>query len=123
VLTDLEHLKSLFEQHASHATMIMDGMSAIQLCVDPSDLMKGVFRVSELHFGRVALEFQSLAWFAKENAVSTQRSIRSMTREEFEVLPEGSYWIEVPDSWRQVKDYYSDAKVKVVHIQEGNPPL
>lgn len=41
--------------------MIMDGISAIQLCVDLRDLMRAVIRVSELYFARVALEFQSLA--------------------------------------------------------------
>jgi len=33
-------------QHGSHATMILDSRSAIQLCIDPSDLMRDVIRVS-----------------------------------------------------------------------------
>jgi hypothetical protein len=61
----MEYLKTLFLQHGSHATMIMDGVSAIQVCADPEDLMRGVYRISELLFARVALEFQSLAWFAR----------------------------------------------------------
>jgi hypothetical protein len=109
VMTDMEYLKSLFLQHGSHATMIMDGQSAIQLCVDPNNLMRGVVRISELHFGRVALEFQSLAWFAKENAISKQERERSFTLEEFEALPKDSYCFEIPEAWRQVRDFYQDA--------------
>ncbi len=87
--------------------MIMDGVSAIQICSDPGDLMKGVFRISELHFARVALEFQSLAWFAEENAVNKQPGPGTMTREEFEALPEGSYCFQIPEAWTQVKDFYA----------------
>lgn len=113
VLTDMKHLKSLFLQHGNHATMIMDGHSAIQLCIDPSDLMRGVLRISELHFGRVALEFQSLAWFAKESAISQQAPERTMTREEFEALPRESYCFEIPEAWSQVKDFYAEADVNL----------
>jgi hypothetical protein len=108
VMTDMEYLKSLFLKHGSHATMIMDGKNAIQLCIDPSDLIQGVIRVSELHFGRVALEFQSLAWFAKENAIKQERDC-SMTLEEFESLPRDSFCFEVPEAWKQVRDFYADA--------------
>jgi hypothetical protein len=118
VLTDMEHLKSLFLQHGNHATMIMDGQSAIQLCIDPSDLMRGMFRISELHFGRVALEFQSLAWFAKENAIRKQESEGTMTREEFEALPKGSYCIEIPETWAQAKDFYAEAHINPAQIQD-----
>lgn len=107
VLTDMEYLKTLFLQHGSHATMIMDGVSAIQVCADPEDLMRGVYRISELLFARVALEFQSLAWFAKENAVNKQPSPGTMTREEFEAEPEGSYCFQIPAAWAQVKDFYA----------------
>jgi len=109
VMTDMEHLKSLFLQHGSHATMIMDGQSAIQLCIDPTDLMRGVVRVSEMHFGRVALEFQSLAWFAKENAISKHEREQSMTLDEFEALPKDSYCFEIPEAWGQVRDFYAEA--------------
>lgn len=109
VLTDMEHLKSLFLQHGSHATMIMDGQSAIQLCIAPDDLMRGVVRISEIHFGRVALEFQSLAWFAKENAINQEERERSMTHEEFEALPKDSYCFQIPDEWAKVTDFYAGA--------------
>lgn len=89
--------------------MIMDGQSAIQLCIDPADLMLGVVRVSEMHFGRVALEFQSLAWFAKENAISKHEREQSLTLEEFEALPKDSYCFEIPEVWGQVRDFYAEA--------------
>jgi len=108
VMIDMEHVKSLFAQHGSHATMMMDGLSAIQLCVDPGDLMRGVFRISELHFSRVALEFQSLAWFAKENAINNRDLDRTMTLEEFQALPKDSYCLEIPETWSHVRDFYAD---------------
>lgn len=111
VLTDMEYLKALFLQHGSHATMIMDGVSAIQVCADPEDLMKGVYRISELHFARVALEFQSLAWFAKENAVNKQPGPATISREEFEALPEGSYCFQIPEAWAGGKDYYAAGRL------------
>lgn len=119
VMTDMEYLKSLFLQHGSHATMIMDGQNAIQLCIDPGNLMRGVVRISELHFGRVALEFQSLAWFAKENAISEQERGRSLTLEELETLPENSYCFEIPKAWQQVRDFYEDARSSLMP-DDGN---
>lgn len=116
VLTDMEHLKSLFLRHGMHATMIMDGQSAIQLCIDPSDLTRGVWRISELHFARLALEFQSLAWFAKESSVIKQEPERTMTREEFDALPKDSYCIEIPEAWAQARDFYAEAHVEPAQI-------
>jgi len=66
VLIDMAVLKSHFKANGIHATVLMDGFHALQICLDPSDLMKGCFRVSEQLFLRVACEFQSLSWFAKE---------------------------------------------------------
>lgn len=89
--------------------MIMDCQSAIQLCIAPDDLMRGVVRISEIHFGRVALEFQSLAWFAKENAINQEERERSMNHEEFEALPKDSYCFQIPDEWAKVTDFYAGA--------------
>lgn len=50
--------------------MLMDGFSSIQICLDPSDLVKGVFRISEQRFLRGVCEFQSLIWFADENSTA-----------------------------------------------------
>jgi len=106
VLIDMLHLKELFRKHGSHATMMMDGTWAIQLCVNPENLLEGVFRVSELHFARVGLEFQSLEWFAKENAIDLSEPVTSMSKEEFEVQPPNTVWTKVPDAWKAVRDFY-----------------
>lgn len=68
VLIDMAVLKSHFKANGIHATVLMDGFHALQICLDPSDLMKGCFRISEQLFLRVACEFQSLSWFAKEHS-------------------------------------------------------
>ncbi len=69
VLIDMAVLKSHFKANGVDTTVLMDGNYALQICVDPSDLMKGVFRISEQLFLRVACEFQSLRWFADEHSL------------------------------------------------------
>jgi hypothetical protein len=79
VLIDMAHLKSRLLEQGCHATMVMDGDCAIQLSIDPYDLMRGCMRVSELLFARVGLEFQSLKWFAQQHALKSDAVVRSIT--------------------------------------------
>lgn len=66
VLVDLQELKSEFAKHGVIATMLMNGVHAIQITKTPDNLMMGVFRISEQLLGRVATEFMSAQWFADE---------------------------------------------------------
>ncbi|EIK54695.1 hypothetical protein YO5_18057 [Stutzerimonas stutzeri TS44] len=68
VLIDLLVLKAHFKARSVHATALMDGTHALQICLDPTDLMKGVMRISEQLFLRIACEFQSLKGFADEHS-------------------------------------------------------
>lgn len=108
VLIDLALLKALFAQHGVYATMMMDGTHSVQVCKDPDDLYKGVFRVSEQRFGRIAGEFQSLAWFAEETARSIDEVVPAvMTAEDLEAIkaePKGCW--EIPTDWHTVRDCF-----------------
>ena len=108
VLIDLALLKALFAQHRVYATMMMDGTHSVQVCKDPDDLYKGVFRVSEQRFGRIAGEFQSLAWFAEETARSIDEVVPAvMTAEDLEAIkaePKGCW--EIPPDWHTVRDCF-----------------
>lgn len=107
VLIDLAQLKTLFAQQGIHATMLLDGMSAIQICHDPADLMKGVFRISESLFGRIALEFQSLAWFAVEFSSPLKQTPRSVSAEELAAMT--VTFSDIPQEWYNVRDCYDSA--------------
>jgi Holliday junction resolvase len=108
VLIDLALLKSLFAQHGVHATMIMEDLHSVQVCKDPADLQKGVFRVSQHRFGRIAGEFQSLAWFAEDTARSIAEVLPAVTTaEELEAMkaePNGGW--QNPSDWYAVRDCF-----------------
>lgn len=105
VLIDLLILKSLFLQMGVHCVMLMDGTYSMQLCRNPKNLSEGVVRVSDLMFARVSAEFQSLTWFAKEQASALEpKDLTHLSREEVESLPGGG-WTPPPE-WHTVKDYF-----------------
>lgn len=66
---DFAEVKNKFKQLGLYATAILDGQCAVQVMLDASDIFKGVFRISEMLFGRVATEFLSLDWFIREQAI------------------------------------------------------
>lgn len=76
ILVDAAVLKRKFADLGVHAIFIMDGRSALQICPDPNDLMKGVLRVSEQLFARISCEFQSLNWFIREQASAFNETTR-----------------------------------------------
>lgn len=109
VLIDLAVLKNLFSIHGVHATMIMDDSSAIQICLNPQDLYQGVYRVSQHRFGRIAGEFQSLAWFAEEIARSILESRPVvMSREELEEMIKSKPDLvgNIPPDWHEARDCF-----------------
>ncbi|MCY1258448.1 hypothetical protein D9M68_47070 [compost metagenome] len=109
VFIDLALIKSLFAQYGRHATLMMDGTHAMQVCNNPSDLYQGVFRVSEQKFGRIAGEFQSLQWFAEETARSIDEFLpAAVTAEEFaSIKSQGPQGYEIPSDWYTVRDCFS----------------
>lgn len=66
ILVDLEYIRGEFFNNNIHARFLMDGTTAIQICKDPNDLLKGVFRISEQNFLRNFISFLSLDVFIKE---------------------------------------------------------
>lgn len=102
VLIDTRHLRSLFRQRGTHAIMLMDGTFAMQLCRDTSDLMMGVDRVTESLFARIALEFQSLEWFAEQYSYKINEAITLVPAE---VVP-GTYLREAPNDWVRAVDCF-----------------
>lgn len=103
VLTDLSVVKSLFAERGVHAVALMDGVHALQICLDPSDLMKGCFRVNEQRYQRIACEFQSLTWF-----VSEMVSAFEATKEACNTNGQGLQGIifEPPAGWDTVRDCF-----------------
>jgi Holliday junction resolvase len=109
VLINLAVLKNLFSKHGVHATMIMDSSSAIQVCLNPQDLYQGVYRVSQHRFGRIAGEFQSLAWFAEEIARSIlEIRPEAMGLEELEEMIKSQPNLigEIPPDWHDARDCF-----------------
>ncbi len=108
VLIDLTIVKTLFSQHGTQATMMMNGEWAMQFCLNPKNLIEGVYRISEQRFARIACEFQSLSWFAEEmSAQLTAHLPPVVTKEEYESAPE-EYITELPTDWTEVKDFWDE---------------
>jgi len=103
VLIDMNVVKEIFSAIGIHAIVLMDGQHALQLCIDPNDLMKGVWRVSEQSFLRIACEFQSLEWFANEKL--TLFDVDSMSVHVEDLSTEG-YVTEIPTEWKNAKDFF-----------------
>lgn len=117
VLIDLAYLKSLFASQGIHATMLLDGVSAIQICLDPKNLMEGVFRISEGLFARIALEFLSLVWFAEEFSIPLKEAQGTVTAEEFTSM--SGLVSAIPEKWYDVPDCYDDAQQETATNRGG----
>lgn len=106
VLIDLARLKDLFAEHGIHATVLLDGTFTIQICRDPADLTKGVFRIGDSPFGRIAPEFQSLAWFVSEFSSPLKQPPRYVTIEELTAMNATPF--DIPQTWYNVRNCYDD---------------
>jgi len=104
VLTDLSHIKTLYEQRGVHATAVMDGISAFQICTNPATLDGGVVRISEVLFARVALEFQSLAWFVDETVRLFHVTIEELAT--VEATGANAPTMVIPAEWFNLRDCY-----------------
>ena len=104
VLIDLAVLKSLFAERGIHAVVLMDGAYALQICLDPADLMKGAFRISEQLYLRIACEFQSLTWFVEQHA--SMFEVIGQANSEVSLDSPGVLFEPLP-GWGAVEDYNS----------------
>ena len=97
VLVDLLVLKAHFSARSVHATLLMDGTHALQICVDPNDLMRGAWRVNErILLMRIACGFLSLRWFADEHStfpVNNGQSKKPLTLDSPGVIFEPPPWL------------------------------
>ncbi|VVO74121.1 hypothetical protein [Pseudomonas fluorescens] len=104
VLTDLEITKRLFRDQGVHCVWLMDGTHAMQICVDPNDLMKGAYRISECLFQRVSSEFLSISWFVRER--SRIFNIDHLPEVEISDLAPGEIISEPIPGWAEARDFY-----------------
>lgn len=103
VLIDIKEIKKQISEYGYHVLVIMDGTSSFQLMVDTEDLSKGVCRVSEQLFLRVACEFQSLSWFAFE-CVQSMKSL--LTDETLISWQQEQRDLKRFKEWENSKDYF-----------------
>jgi hypothetical protein len=104
VLIDFAVVKSLFSSKGMHTIAVMDGDHALQICYDPADLMKGVYRCNEQRFLRVACEFESLTSFVDE----TMHLIENLGSTSGEIGPESlGLMTAPPEGWECVQDIFS----------------
>ena len=105
VLIDLMAVKERFQEYGVNCVLLMDGVYSLQISKNSNNLNEGVFRVSDLLFARIATEFQSLAWFAKEYADSLYpKVIESLSLEELKKLP--GIGRKAPADWYTAKDFF-----------------
>lgn len=116
VLIDLAVLKQLLEERDLNPVMVMDGTSAIQIAPRmspdrqacdsrksgkaPSEAV-GIFRISEFHLLRSAMQFESLRWFA-DCVASQMQTLREEGPTEFQ--GNEPFLSEIPESWLTAED-------------------
>lgn len=106
VFIDLTEVKSAFARRGVHATVLMNGMYALQITKTPENLLLGVYRVSELLFLRIATEFLSVEWFVEENSKVFDGEVEAISAEEAQSLL--GLVTEVPADWANVRDCYAE---------------
>ncbi|MDZ5432004.1 hypothetical protein F6476_34230 [Pseudomonas umsongensis] len=104
VLSDLEIIKRLFRDQGVHCVWLMNGSHAMQICVDPNDLMKGAFRISECLFRRVSTEFLSISWFVREQ--SRIFNTDQLPEFAFSDLDPDEIISEPIPGWAEARDFY-----------------
>lgn len=98
---DFAEVKNKFNQLGLHATAILDGQYALQVMFDERDIFKGVCRISEMLFGRVATEFLSLDWFVREQA-----KFAESFKLEFNDMLFDANSVKMLNEWKGVKDAF-----------------
>jgi hypothetical protein len=97
VLVDLGALKWNFAKLGAAAVVIEDNNYAIQVMCKAKDPSAGVFRVSRQMFSRIALEFWSLEWFAKEQSTISETIDAALTID-------GNVREQLPTEWLELDD-------------------
>ncbi|WP_345854273.1 hypothetical protein [Shewanella algae] len=98
---DLMVVKGKFNNQELHVIALFDGSSAFQVMFDKNDIYKGVFRISEMLFLRVATEFLSLDWFVEEQTKISGDFNLSGSDVAFD---EDSLLL--LESWKDIKDFF-----------------
>lgn len=117
ILIDLEVMRDMFLNRGVHARFIMNGVSAMQICKDPRDLSKGVYRISELHFLRNNISFLSLDVFVDECTKSFPNdviSLKEVTQDAFNTLVNSGQIFDEKTlkEWSEVQDYLEKPNIR-----------
>jgi hypothetical protein len=88
--------------------------AAMQMCNDPGDLSKGVVRIFQPHFSRIAAEFQSLKWFVEELAHSMEDFLPAESdAEQMKLVAQP-----IPADWYSVRDCFEGSDAQTDHGSE-----
>jgi len=97
VIIDALAIKRSLAERGMTGWGVMDGSWAFQIAMKEGDPDQCMFRVSERNFGRVACEFQSLAWW-----ISAQVALWEEKAPVAAILDDVPYQ-EVPKDWLEIK--------------------
>lgn len=101
VFIDAAVFKEHFKAHGVKATFLGGGAHAIQLCKLDRPLNEVVFRISQHLFMRIAVEFLSMEWFAKEHSRCLDDDLPWQV-----VNADEPVLCELPDDLNHVKDFF-----------------
>ena len=97
VLVDIGAMKWCFDELGASAVMLDDENYALQIICKKNDPNQGIFRVSRQMVSRLALEFWSLQWFAKEQVALPESAISSS-----QTAQPGTW--QIPQAWLGLDD-------------------
>jgi hypothetical protein len=97
VIIDALEIQRALAERGMTSWGLMDGSWAFQIAMNAGKSDQSVFRVSERNFGRIALEFQSLAWWiSAQVALWNEGAPKAATHE-------GAPYQEIPKHWLESK--------------------
>ncbi|MFJ5161093.1 hypothetical protein ACIP6T_18120 [Pantoea sp. NPDC088449] len=119
ILYDLEEIRSEYLKNGVYAKFIMDGKSAIQICLDESDLMKGAYRIGEQYFNREVMGFNSVKDFIESSCVMLKQlpdlKVRDGELKERAI----NFDEELLQEWKNAKDLLIDEKQETPNTKES----
>lgn len=107
-ILDIAIIKNEYKKIGIDAVALMDGTHSFQLSIDGDDLSKGICRISEQIFLRIACEFLSPSWFTQETAMLLRNMIEEFNDENIEF---GNLQ-EIPNDWLSPEDCLSNKEQK-----------
>lgn len=109
IVTDLEEVRREFLTHNVYAKFIMDGLSAIQISLDESDVMKGTYRISEQCFDREVIGFNSVKAFI-DGSCSLLKGLPDLILNNCDMSEQVIFNESLLDEWRKAKDILIEAR-------------